>query len=95
MNAIPIANPIANHSLRAGRPGDVVQRVIDRILNAGDPAGMLHNLSDLQKLLDQLAPETFNGETTRARIENARRFLQSQEAGAARYEIRLLANLMQ
>ena len=91
MNAIPTAP----HSFRQVEPGEVVQQLIQQLLHAGDPAGMLHGLADLQLLLDQLAPATFDGEITRSRIDNARRFLQSQEAGAARYEIRLLASLMQ
>ncbi len=71
-------------------PVPAIENFIQSILQSSDSTKMLKSLADLQKLLEQVFPRAVDYETAVCRIRNARRFLESREAGAARYEMRLL-----
>jgi hypothetical protein len=71
-------------------PRIAIEKFIKSILSTKDASMMLHNLTVLQSLLDQLFPAPLDYDVAVSRINNARRFLESHEAGAARYEMRQL-----
>ncbi len=78
-----------------GPSGPMWEHFIRSILNSGDSVKMLESLTVLQDWVDRFLPGPLDYKTAINRINNARRFLESHEAGAARYEIRMLMQSVQ
>ncbi len=56
---------------------------------------IMRSLDEIRALLDCLAISTIEYDVAVARINNAKRYLQSDETGAASYEVRLLIGGLQ
>lgn len=67
-------------------------RLINKLfLHPTDPKFLLDGLEEVRQLLDCMPLGTSDYRLAMLRIDNAERFLASEEIGAAKYEIRMLA----
>ena len=66
-------------------------RILDQlILRATDSKALIDGLEEMREILDCLLLDSSDYSLARQRIDNAMRFVQSNESGAAKYEIRML-----